>query len=252
MRNVFLRRPSGAMVVAIIALVVAASGTAVAASKMVNGDKLIIQGTLSGNRLRKQTLTGAQIKPHSLAAGQIRAHSLTGTQINLKKLGKVNSAKNADHATAATTAIAALNASNASNAAELSGQPASTFLTRANRIGTDGLVTSTASPSGVATTVLTTGPFTVTMSCTNTGSGTSLNLFASSSEANSVIDGRTIGSANTQVELTDFGTSTTASPTGTNGVLDLQAPSGNQALLIGADDVNSLGASCWANFAGIH
>ena len=96
MRRVFLRRPSGAMVVAIIALVVAVSGTAVAATKMVNGDKVIIKGTLSGNRLREQTLTGAQIKPHSLTAAQIRAHTLTATQINLNKLGKVNSAKLAD------------------------------------------------------------------------------------------------------------------------------------------------------------
>ena len=124
MRRVFLRRPSGAMVVAIIALVVAVSGTAVAATKMVNGDKVIIKGTLSGNRLRKQTLTGAQIKPHSLTAAQIRAHTLTATQINLNKLGKVNSAKLADRATAAITATAALNANNATNAAELSGQPA--------------------------------------------------------------------------------------------------------------------------------
>ncbi len=191
MRHVLLRRPSGAMVVAIIALIVAVSGTAVAATKMVSGDKLIIKNSLSGNRLRKQTLTGSQIKPHSLTSKQIRPHTLTGTQINLNRLGEVNSAKNADHATAATTATAALNANNASNAAELSGQPASTFLTNANRIGTNGLVTSTASASGVATTVFATGPFTVTMSCTNTGSGTSLKLFASSSEADSVIDGAT-------------------------------------------------------------
>jgi hypothetical protein len=239
------------MVVAIIALIVAASGTAVAATKMVSGDKLIIKNSLSGNRLHKQTLTGSQIKPHSLTAKQIRAHTLTGTQINLNRLGEVNSAKNADHATAATTAIAALNANNASNAAELSGQPASTFLTNANRIGTNGLVTSTASASGVATTVLTTGPFTVTMSCTNTGSGTSLRLFASSSQANSVIDGTNVVPANTQVDLANFDTSTQSSA-GPNGVLDLEAPSGNQALLVGADGVNSLGVACWANFAGIH
>jgi hypothetical protein len=254
MRHVFLRRPSGAMVVAIIALVVAASGTAIAATKLVSGDKLIIRNSLSGNRLRRQTLTGAQIKPHSLTAAQIRAHTITATQINLKKLGKVDSAKNADHATAATTAIAAVNANNASNAAELSGQPASTFLTVANRIGTTGLVTSTASAAGVATTVFKTGPFTVTMSCTSNGSGTRAQLFASSSESNSVIDGTNAGPANTQVQLSDFDASTSSGPpTGRNGLLDLEAPSGNAALLIGADDVASLNNTpCWADFAGIH
>jgi hypothetical protein len=250
MRYVHLRRPSGAMVVAIIALVVAASGTAVAATKMVNGDNVIIKGTLSGNRLRKQTLTAAQIKPHSLTAALIRAHTLTATQISLKKLGKVNSAKVADRATTAITATAALNANNATNAAELSGQPASTFLTQANRIGTNGLVTSPASASGVTSTVLTTGPFTVTMTCTNNGSGNKLQLFASSGEANSVIDGTTVPSANTQIELMSL--DQPAPGKGNNGVLDLEAPSGNQALLAGADGVNSLGTACWANFAGVH
>ncbi|HXO07537.1 MAG TPA: hypothetical protein VN880_05870 [Solirubrobacteraceae bacterium] len=246
MRHVHLRRPSGAMVVAIVALVVAASSSAVAATKMVNGDNVIIKGTLSGNRLRKQTLTAAQIKPHSLAAAQIRAHTLTGTQINLKKLGKVNSARVADRATAATTATtatAALNANNASNAAELSGQPASTFLTQADRIGTNGLVTASV---GGTPTVVRTGPFTITMSCT---SGPDVMLFASSSEANSVIDGTLVAPANTQVPVP---LQQTVGNVGTNGVVDLEAPSGIQALLIGADGVNSLGTACWANFAGIH
>jgi hypothetical protein len=89
------------------------------------------------------------------------------------------------------------------------------------------------------------------MSCTSNGAGTTLKLFASSSESGSVIDGTTVGPANTQIELTNFDTST-ASSKGTSGVLNLEAPSGNQALLVGADDVNSLGAPCWANFAGIH
>ena len=39
------------MVVAVIALVVAATGTAVAAGEHVDGDSLIKKGSLSGNRL---------------------------------------------------------------------------------------------------------------------------------------------------------------------------------------------------------
>lgn len=87
------------MVVAMTALCVAASGTAIAASKLVRGDKLIAKTSLSGNRLRH--------------------HTITGTQVNLNKLGKVPSAKNADNATnakTATTATSALNATNATNA----------------------------------------------------------------------------------------------------------------------------------------
>lgn len=47
-----LRRPSPSMIVALVALFFAMSGTAVAASHLVNGDSLIKQHSLSGNRLR--------------------------------------------------------------------------------------------------------------------------------------------------------------------------------------------------------
>ncbi len=80
----FVRRPSPAMVVALLALIVAASGTAVAASKLKNGDRLIKKHSLSGNRLRNGTVTGTQIK--------------------LSTLGTVPSATNATNATSAQTA----------------------------------------------------------------------------------------------------------------------------------------------------
>jgi hypothetical protein len=70
-----LRRPSPAMVVALIALVFAMSGTAVAATHLVNGDNLI--------------------KKNSLSANRVRSHTLTGTQIDFSKLGTVPSATNA-------------------------------------------------------------------------------------------------------------------------------------------------------------
>jgi hypothetical protein len=76
MKRVLSHRPSPAMIVAVIALVVAASGTAIAAGSLVSGDSLIKQRSLSGNRLRN--------------------HTLTGKQINLAKLGKVPSAHTAD------------------------------------------------------------------------------------------------------------------------------------------------------------
>jgi hypothetical protein len=62
------RRPSAALVVAIVALVVAASGTALATSRLVSGDKLIRKHSLSGDRLRNATVTGQQIKLSSLGA----------------------------------------------------------------------------------------------------------------------------------------------------------------------------------------
>jgi hypothetical protein len=56
------------MLVAIVALVVALSGTAVAASTLVSGDSLIKKHSLSGNRLKNRTVTGRQIKISSLSA----------------------------------------------------------------------------------------------------------------------------------------------------------------------------------------
>jgi hypothetical protein len=96
-------RPSASMAVAIIALVIAASGTAIAAGHLANGDKLIATHSLSGNRLRN--------------------HTVGGSQINLKTLGKVPAAANADnattaaHATNADHATLADSATNATNAA---------------------------------------------------------------------------------------------------------------------------------------
>jgi hypothetical protein len=85
------RRPSAALVVAVFALIVAASGTAVAASKLVSGDSLIKKNSLSGNRLRNGSVTGKQIK--------------------LSSLGTVPSAQNAVNATNATNATTATAAS---------------------------------------------------------------------------------------------------------------------------------------------
>jgi hypothetical protein len=94
------RKPSAAMLVAIVALVVAASGTAVAASKLVSGDSLIKKNSLSGNRLRNGSVTGGKIK--------------------LSSLGTVPSA---GHATSADSASTATNATNATNAATAGSAP---------------------------------------------------------------------------------------------------------------------------------
>jgi hypothetical protein len=70
------RRPSPAMVVAIIALVAALGGTAYAA------------GQINGGAIMKQTIGG----------GKLKKNTLTGFQINNNKLGVVPAAKRATHA----------------------------------------------------------------------------------------------------------------------------------------------------------
>lgn len=75
MSRLMKRRPSPAMVVAMIALIVALAGTAFAA----------------------QTINGNAIKKHTIGAGKLKPKTLTGYQINLNKLGTVRFAKVATH-----------------------------------------------------------------------------------------------------------------------------------------------------------
>jgi hypothetical protein len=75
MRTLRSRRPSPAMVVAIIALIVALAGTAYAA----------------------QTINGGAIKKQTIGGGKLKKKTLTGFQINTNKLGIVPSAKRAAH-----------------------------------------------------------------------------------------------------------------------------------------------------------
>ncbi|HEY6549809.1 MAG TPA: hypothetical protein VIY71_01265 [Solirubrobacterales bacterium] len=75
MRKLTNRRPSPAMVVAILALIVALAGTAYAA----------------------QTINGGAIKKQTIGAGKLKHKTLTGYQINTNKLGVVPAAQRASH-----------------------------------------------------------------------------------------------------------------------------------------------------------
>jgi hypothetical protein len=247
MRSLRARRPSASMVVSLVALVVACSGTAVAATGLVNGDNIIRKGTLSGDRLRR--------------------HTLTGRQINLRKLGKVPRAHAADtagsagyaahagsagSAGSAANATNAINATNAGNAAALGGQPASSYLTTGSRIGTNGIVTVEGTASGATVTLFSHGPFTVTLRCTTSGTDTGAELYATSTVAGSVLNSSIDVPANT---VTDLGVGISYGPTSTAApaAVALEAPSGAQLVVNGAIGTKSLGLStgCWANFTGI-
>ncbi len=241
MRRVLRRRPSASMVVSLIALVAATSGTAVAASSLVSGDKLIRKGSLSGNRLRR--------------------HTVTGTQINLKKLGTVPSARSAatadyaGHAASAdnaTDAVNATNATSAGNAAALGGRPATGYLTTGSRVGTSGTVTMAGTPSGTTMTLFSSGPFTVTMTCrTSTSGDTAISVDAGTSESGAVIDSVSGIPAGSGANLGSFNLSPSAQING--GTFTLEAPSGAGLVFSGSYGTDSAGINpgCWANFAGI-
>jgi hypothetical protein len=63
MRKLFKRRPSPALIVAMIALVVALGGTAYAAQ--INGNSIVKQ-SIGGGKLKQKTLTGYQINTNKL------------------------------------------------------------------------------------------------------------------------------------------------------------------------------------------
>jgi hypothetical protein len=233
MKAVLRRRPSGAMVVAMIALLLAASGTAVAASKLVSGDKVIKKHSLSGNRLRN--------------------HTITGTQVNMAKLGKVRSAKHADSASTATNATNATNAKNATNAthattagnaATVGGQGPSAFEPAANFIRT-GLVKANA---GQTVPLAKFGPFTLTLTCNDGGGGNVQGeIDATSTEANSDGYGTTMTTAGTsyQVLVTSF--STTAQESDDNAA-DFITPSGKAYIADLTVGENQFGLNaCFAN-----
>jgi len=215
MMDLMRRRPSAAMVIAVMALVLAASGTAVAADHLVDGDSLIKKESVSGNRLRDHTLTGLQIK--------------------LSALGTVP------------------NATNAKNADELGGKPASAYLGGGggSQIGTNGVVKTAGSVNGTTVTLFTSGPFTVTMTCTDDGTNTSSEIDASSTEDQSDLNG-TFADANTP---TDTGADVYSTPDGTPystlpTTIALLAPSGASAIVTGMAGAGSFGTGCWADFTG--
>ena len=112
MRKFRPRRPSGAMLVASVALFVALGGSSYAALTITSAN--IKNGTIKGVDVHNSTITGAKLKKNTL----------TGTQINESRLGTVPTATNAANAANAT------NATNATNAANLGGLGPAAFLQR--------------------------------------------------------------------------------------------------------------------------
>jgi hypothetical protein len=115
-------------------------------------------------------------------------------------------------------------------------------------------VKTTGSLNGTTVTLFTSGPFTVTMTCTDDGSNTSSVINASSTEDQSNLNG-TFADANTP---TDTGADVEPTPDGTPGSLfapatiALVAPSGASAIVSGMAGVGSLGTTgCWADFTGV-
>jgi len=157
------RRPSPAMVVAMLALVLAGAGTASA-----NGAVGLIAKELG--------LTGKQKKQiASIADKQIAAKAPTLSVAS---------------ATDATDATNATNATNAANATALGGFAASAFASSSHFMTYDQTVTATgtggASGTGVVT-LASVGPFTIVGKCTSYSGGSAARTYIRSTQSNTAV-----------------------------------------------------------------
>jgi hypothetical protein len=99
-------RPSPAMVVALVALVIAMAGTSYAAIELP-------ANSVGTKQLKRGAVTRGKIKSNAIVASKVKDDSLTGADIVEASLGKVpkaEAATNALHANDATSADSATNA----------------------------------------------------------------------------------------------------------------------------------------------
>ena len=125
MRTHRLSRPSPALIISVIALVIALGGTSFAAFRLP-------AGSVRTRELANGAVSGAKIKRGAVTGSKVARNSLTGANINLGTLGAVPSATNAGHATTADTAT---NASHATNATHATSADSATTASAASALG---------------------------------------------------------------------------------------------------------------------
>lgn len=97
MKAIISRRPSPALVISILALVVAMAGTSYAALKLP-------KNSVGTKQLKKNAVATAKIKKNAVTTAKIKKKAITGAKVNFAKLGTVPSATTATTASTATVA----------------------------------------------------------------------------------------------------------------------------------------------------
>jgi hypothetical protein len=100
-------RPSPAMVVAMIALVVACAGTATAATVLIHSSSQIANGVITANNIHASTITGRQIKNGSIGANQIANSSIAANKLSSSAI-KTLSAGSSNPSNSSTTTNSAV------------------------------------------------------------------------------------------------------------------------------------------------
>jgi hypothetical protein len=144
MTRLLSRRPSPAMIVALLALFVALGGSSYAAVKI--GARDIQRGAVGTRAIANNSIRSADIHDATVSGADVKDDSLTNADIDNANL----SAKRAETAAHATTATRAGNATNADNAGKLDGLDSTDFTRPACASPTGalkGVVTIAASPA---------------------------------------------------------------------------------------------------------
>lgn len=114
MSRMNFRRPSAALTVSVVALIVAVAG----GGQAIADTTATIAKSISGSKIKKGTITGKQIKTGTITSKQVKNDTLTAKQIKESTLATVPSA---------TSALTAVNAVNAGNATTVGGTTVKTF-----------------------------------------------------------------------------------------------------------------------------
>jgi hypothetical protein len=153
MRTFRLGRPSPALVISIIALIIALGGTSYAAFR-------VPKNSVGSDQLRKNAVTTKKIRNGAVTGAKIANGTITGKQVKSASLGTVPNATNATNAT---------NAASATNASELAGSPGSAYQSKIlwARIAPDGTLTT--GSGAVSSGLLQTGEYEVIFNRAVTG-----------------------------------------------------------------------------------
>jgi hypothetical protein len=163
------RRPSPALVVAVIALIVALGGTGYAAITLPAnsvGKKQLKKGSVWSSKIRRNAVTGLKVKPDTLTGGDIKESTL----------GKVPAARQADvadRATSAGTASSATAASTAANANALQGHGPGDFVSAGEYKQVVAKL-----QAGDEREIVRNGPLSIYARCATTGGNDELRMFA--------------------------------------------------------------------------
>jgi hypothetical protein len=147
MTRLLSRRPSPAMIVALLALFVALGGSSYAAVKI--GARDIQRGAVGTRAIANNSIRSGDIHNATVSGADVKDDSLTNADIDNANLS-AKSAETAAHATTATRASTASKATNADNAGKLDGLDSTDFTRPACTSPTGalkGVVTIAASPA---------------------------------------------------------------------------------------------------------